>query len=178
MPQLSNFIKKYHNFVHDGGQLQTKGFRPTKVALIDNGILSIVPNPESTREILGASQGIDELLDGNTTDNPRLRRTDTTDGRLPTPVGPRNYKTLWSRIKAGRSFVDDGLRFSPWLLASEPHGTQMANIICAIDPWCELYVAQVTDGRSGITPSRVARVCAKYSLFCFHCRLSFKSSLL
>ncbi|EHK20707.1 uncharacterized protein TRIVIDRAFT_153866 [Trichoderma virens Gv29-8] len=64
------------------------------------------------------------------------------------------YKTLWSRIKKGQSFVGEGSRVSSWLFASDPHGTQMANLICAIDPWCDLYVAKVTEGRSGIIPVR------------------------
>jgi hypothetical protein len=34
----------------------------------------------------------------------------------------------------------------------------MANLICAVDPWCELYVAKVSEGRSGITAGRVAQV--------------------
>jgi hypothetical protein len=75
----------------------------------------------------------------------------------------KGYRTLWSRIKQGRSFVDDDFQLSPWLFASDPHGTQMANLICAIDPACELHVAKVTDGRNGITPHRVARV----RTFCF-----------
>jgi len=33
----------------------------------------------------------------------------------------------------------------------------MANLICAIDPACQLFVAKVTDGRTGISPYRVAR---------------------
>ncbi|QYT03731.1 Peptidase_S8 domain-containing protein [Trichoderma simmonsii] len=68
-----------------------------------------------------------------------------------------NHKTLWSRIKGGKSFVEDSSRVSPWLFASNPHGTQMANLICAIDPWCDLYVAKVTDGQAGIMPARVTR---------------------
>ena len=77
----------------------------------------------------------------------------------PTDSGiSKSYRTLWSRIEDGRSFVDDDFRVSPWLFASDPHGTQMANLICAIDPLCQLYVAKVTDGRYGITPQRVARV--------------------
>lgn len=79
--------------------------------------------------------------------------------------GERRRKTLWSRIKAGRSFVDDNFRVSPWLFASDPHGTQMANLICAVDPWCDLYVAKVTEGRSGIDPARVERVNPPGALF-------------
>lgn len=72
----------------------------------------------------------------------------------------KGHGTLWSRIKEGQSFVDDDYRVSPWLFASDPHGTQMANLICSIDPACELYVAKVTDGNNlGISPERVIRVC-------------------
>lgn len=71
-----------------------------------------------------------------------------------------NHKTLWSRIKGGKSFVEDSNRVSPWLFASNPHGTQMANLICAVDPLCDLYVAKVTEGRAGIMPARVTRVCS------------------
>lgn len=71
----------------------------------------------------------------------------------------RGHRTLWSRIKEGCSFVDDDYQLSPWLFASHPHGTQMANLICALDPACQLYVAKVTDGTYGITPYRVAKVC-------------------
>lgn len=67
-------------------------------------------------------------------------------------------KNLWSRIKDGCSFVDDNSRLSSWLFASDPHGTQMANLICAIDPLCDLYVEKVTEGRYGISPGRVAKV--------------------
>ncbi|KAL6894696.1 peptidase S8/S53 domain-containing protein [Trichoderma evansii] len=69
----------------------------------------------------------------------------------------KNNKNLWSRIKDGCSFVDDNSRLSSWLFASNPHGTQMANLICAIDPWCDLYVAKVTEGRYGISPERVTK---------------------
>ncbi|KAJ5617029.1 hypothetical protein N7537_002143 [Penicillium hordei] len=47
-------------------------------------------------------------------------------------------------------------RISPFGGASDPHGTQMANLICAIDPGCEFYVAKVTEGRHGISLRRVA----------------------
>ncbi|PTB38219.1 hypothetical protein M441DRAFT_71677 [Trichoderma asperellum CBS 433.97] len=68
----------------------------------------------------------------------------------------RSPGSLWSSIKAGRSFVDDGSKVYPWLFASDPHGTQMANL-CAMDPFCELYVARVAEGKYGITPDRAAR---------------------
>ncbi|KAH8686310.1 peptidase S8/S53 domain-containing protein, partial [Ilyonectria robusta] len=62
------------------------------------------------------------------------------------------HKGLWPRIEDGHSFVDDASRLGSWLFASDPHGTQMANLICAIDPHCELYVAKVVEGRQGILP--------------------------
>jgi len=81
---------------------------------------------------------------------------DADDGAMRQKSNTRT--TLWSRISEGKSFVDDDYQLSPWLFASDPHGTQMANLICAIDPGCQLYVAQVTDGRYGITPHRVKEV--------------------
>ena len=65
---------------------------------------------------------------------------------------------LWRRIKEGRTFVVPDCKASPWLFASDPHGTQMANLICAIDPNCELYVAKVGEGQYGIFASRVCKV--------------------
>lgn len=158
VPKLSNFIKKYRDYVQNESRDKTKGFRATKVAIIDNGVLSIAPKVDLIREVPGTRQGFNEP--GGVTDPESNYEHSPAEESTPSVFNrTRKYKTLWSRIKAGRSFVDDGFRFSPWLFASDPHGTQMANVICAIDPLCELYVAQVTDGRSGITPSRVARVC-------------------
>ncbi|TRX88928.1 hypothetical protein FHL15_010156 [Xylaria flabelliformis] len=65
-------------------------------------------------------------------------------------------KGLWPRIAEGESFIDDTTRLAPWQFASDPHGTQIANIISAIDPHCEIYVAKVTEGRHGIMPDNVA----------------------
>nr|CDP29054.1 Putative serine protease [Podospora anserina S mat+] len=72
--------------------------------------------------------------------------------------GEKQARTLWSRVQSGRSFVDDEGQVSPWMFASDPHGTQMANLICAIDPLCKLYITKVTDSNKyGITPQRVAK---------------------
>ncbi|PTB49646.1 hypothetical protein M431DRAFT_524534 [Trichoderma harzianum CBS 226.95] len=120
---------------------------PIKVALIDNGVLSISPrlsNNGSFRNSNMNHQGEDSKDQSN--DNKSIFRKES-----------ENHKTLWSRIKGGKSFVEDNSRVSPWLFASNPHGTQMANLICAIDPWCDLYVAKVTDGQAGIMPARVTR---------------------
>ncbi|KAL7956351.1 hypothetical protein V8C34DRAFT_288799 [Trichoderma compactum] len=65
-------------------------------------------------------------------------------------------ETLWSRIKSGRSFVDDDDGSSQRFLASDAHGTQMAKIIGSIDPCCDLYIARVASRRSRITYDSVA----------------------
>jgi hypothetical protein len=66
---------------------------------------------------------------------------------------------LWPRIAEGESFIGNPARLPPWQFSSDPHGTQMANIISAIDPHCDLYVAKVAEGRHGILPDNVAEVC-------------------
>ncbi|KAE9566636.1 hypothetical protein CGMCC3_g17204 [Colletotrichum fructicola] len=47
-------------------------------------------------------------------------------------------------------------RVSPWYLASNPHGTQMANLVCAIDPLCQLFVAKIADSHYGYSAARAA----------------------
>lgn len=66
---------------------------------------------------------------------------------------------MWPRIAEGESFFNDTDRLPPWQFASDPHGTQIANVISAIDPHCEIYIAKVTEGRHGIKPDNVADVC-------------------
>jgi hypothetical protein len=66
---------------------------------------------------------------------------------------------LWPRIAEGETFIDNTSRLPPWQFASDPHGTQIANVISAIDPHCEIYVAKVTESRHGILPDNVADVC-------------------
>lgn len=190
VPKLAPFINSYRAYVNKPENL----FRPTKVAIIDNGILSMLPgqDQEPRYATLGSqfrrrNQKIRDraglVTDKNKTYRP-LSRTDSTKigldifefstSELSDPnlesededddedkYGQQSLgsqRTLWSRIKEGRSFVRDCSRVSPWLFASHPHGTQMANLICALDPLCETYVAKVTDGRHGITASRVAQV--------------------
>jgi hypothetical protein len=68
-------------------------------------------------------------------------------------------KGLWPRIAEGESFIDNTTRLPPWQFSSDPHGTQIANVISAIDPHCEIYVAKITEGRHGILPDNVAEVC-------------------
>ncbi|KAK4244138.1 hypothetical protein C7999DRAFT_35493 [Corynascus novoguineensis] len=207
-PKLARFISSYRAYANSVLQNNGKGsesFRPIRVAILDNGILSMLPvsndtpvrvrarPPKRGRKSRGQTTHSEKVrrIDANTRAKPKKfgfrgrtkpdeafhdtgasttdedededdgdddededGHTDSNDARF--SKGPR---TLWSRVKEGRSFVDDDNQVSPWLFASDPHGTQMANLICDIDPLCELYVAKVTDGyHYGITPHRVARV--------------------
>ncbi|KAL6697342.1 hypothetical protein J3F84DRAFT_368680 [Trichoderma pleuroticola] len=153
VPKLSQFIKSYHEYVQRLALPHGRPFRPIRVAVIDNGILSISPKEEGVLDFMSPQYPTENQSSIMTPDKEEI------NGHYVKQFfnGETSRKTLWSRIKAGRSFVDDNFRVSPWLFASDPHGTQMANLICAIDPWCDLYVAKVTEGRSGIIPARVER---------------------
>ncbi|KID96017.1 Peptidase S8/S53, subtilisin/kexin/sedolisin, partial [Metarhizium majus ARSEF 297] len=158
-PKLSRFISSYREYVDRHWKASECVVQRTKVAIIDNGILSMHPAsfdslayPNSkrpaTRKVLhnhGAPNGKAAI---------RIAKDDTFDTYDNDLANP---KTLWSWIKGGKSFVDDDSQGSSWLFASDPHGTQMANLICALDPGCELYIAKVADDRFGITPERVSK---------------------
>ncbi|KAK1243121.1 hypothetical protein MKX07_003749 [Trichoderma sp. CBMAI-0711] len=162
-PRLAKFLRSLGDYVPREEKQAGQKLRRTRVAIIDNGILSIAPksydrsgkqNKESNENRASSkspgSTGSPRDFDGN-----RMRAArPSDDDQKPETTGK---KSLWSSIKAGRSFVDDGSKMCPWMLASDPHGTQMANIICAMDPFCELYVARVAEGKYGITPERAAR---------------------
>ncbi|KAK0640567.1 hypothetical protein B0T16DRAFT_460740 [Cercophora newfieldiana] len=180
-PKLSRFILSYRDYATGSTIPKDKkaGHRPTKVAIIDNGIMSMTPAPPNaipgskprrpgtrTREVKGAGESTSKTKDGTTTGR---SRSGNQSGTIPDTAskpnddegqadGDKRPRTLWSRVQRGRSFVDDEGQVSPWMFASDPHGTQMANLICAIDPLCEIYVAKVTDSNKyGITPQRVAK---------------------
>lgn len=235
-PRIAGFIRNYRHYVRQIPHVDTKEndpelgaggstnhqnkrrFRPTKVAIIDNGILSISPvsiethlgsravgnvgknkiatkvatdsllslhtdiieaTPDQTNEAItvttstpngaansgdGSMQRADMMAYERTGAMNAVaaayRKTGDQDRRARKRRIPmKGHGTLWSRIKEGKSFVDDDHRVSPWLFASDAHGTQMANLICSIDPACELYVAKITDGNNfGISPERVIRV--------------------
>ncbi|KAI1768444.1 subtilisin-like protein [Hypoxylon sp. FL1150] len=58
--------------------------------------------------------------------------------------------SLGSHVVHGRSFVwtstaKEFEQETSWWLATDPHGSQMANIISQLDPCCIFYIAQVTD---------------------------------
>jgi hypothetical protein len=133
-PKLAVFLHDLKNVVRSA-EPQLKEFRRTKVAIIDNGILGITPRTSYSKR--SDEGGEHQSMD---------------------------EKNLLSRVKDGCSFVDDHSKLGSWLFASDPHGTQMANLICAIDPLCDLYVAKVTEDKYGITKDRVARVCGSFFL--------------
>lgn len=59
-------------------------------------------------------------------------------------------------IERGVSYVkadtDSADRILPWWMVSDPHGTQMASLVAATNPWCRLYIARVGKGRRDILP--------------------------
>jgi hypothetical protein len=71
---------------------------------------------------------------------------------------------LAESVEKGKSFVhtmsDGRLRESPWYLASEAHGTQMASLIQDIDHYSRLYIAKVgTDRNSIVNLQHIQEVC-------------------
>ncbi|KAF4460275.1 hypothetical protein FALBO_12951 [Fusarium albosuccineum] len=134
-------------------------FKPTKVAILDNGILSI---PHISRHASGVTgSSYDEEKPGTNTHGGAPDKPDDSNPELDsTAEDAEDSRSLWKRIKEGRSFVDANSKHSPWYFASNAHGTQMANLICAIDPFCEIYVARVAEDAFGITPKRVEKAIA------------------
>lgn len=64
-------------------------------------------------------------------------------------VTPRAGSALACALQRGKhvSYVSGQEGERPWWLAEEPHGTWMANLITAIDPRCDLYIARVCTGK-------------------------------
>ncbi|KAI1749860.1 hypothetical protein F4782DRAFT_532942 [Xylaria castorea] len=129
VPRLSPFISNYRDHVYDRASRKEQ-FRPTKVAIIDNGIMNIDPRKYAL-------------------ESPSQQSSETND--------PNHYQGGFHRVVKGQSFVDENYTMSSWSFSSDPHGTQMMNLICAIDPCCEVYVAKVVEGRHGIVSDRLAR---------------------
>ncbi|EHK42138.1 hypothetical protein TRIATDRAFT_322237 [Trichoderma atroviride IMI 206040] len=61
---------------------------------------------------------------------------------------PENEIDISRRIVDGVSYINKDNREYLWWHASEPHGTQMATIICAINPCCHLYIAKVAETKT------------------------------
>ncbi|KAL7916500.1 hypothetical protein GGI35DRAFT_433224 [Trichoderma velutinum] len=141
-PNLSQFTKKYCDLVEDLIHNGPCGYRPIRIALIDNRMLDIASDSDNLRDLTTNRQQLD-------THHPEERHERF--GRRP------RDRTLWSRIKEGRSFVNDDYRAAQWFLASDSHGIQMAKIIGSIDPCCEFYVASVSLGSTRIISERVSK---------------------
>ena len=72
--------------------------------------------------------------------------------------------TIGKNVVIGRSFVYDNKdRECNWFIATDPHGTQMASFITQLDPFCELYVAKVGNGRADFTEDAVVQVIIRVS---------------
>lgn len=123
------------------------------MAIIDNGVLSVPPHASGPQSKIQKG-----ARPGTAVSNIGTASVGGKEEKYLRPSPSQEFRTLWSRIKDGSSFVIFDDRVSPWMFASDPHGTQMANLICAIDPGCEIYVAKVTERRHGILPRRVADV--------------------
>ncbi|KAI1819685.1 hypothetical protein F4861DRAFT_526015 [Xylaria intraflava] len=130
-PKLARWLNNLEVVVNQRKSMRDGLYNPTKVAILDNGILSIPPVSYDVSK----NGSFGHMKESHFEDN----------------------KSLWSHIQDGRSFVVENSRLNPWQFASDPHGTQMANLICAIDPFCEMYVARVAEDSLGITPDRVAK---------------------
>lgn len=68
---------------------------------------------------------------------------------------------LRASIQSGYSFVEHVEQYSesPWWLASDPHGTQMASIIQNIDPKAKIFIGKVGISRKHvILPEKVLEV--------------------
>jgi hypothetical protein len=64
----------------------------------------------------------------------------------------------------GASFVHkkNGSKESPWWLASDPHGSHIANLISQLDPCCDLYIAKVTETKKQLQLDRVVQVSSAF----------------
>jgi len=152
VPKLWPFIKGYRDYV-DNKKLKDENFkfRATRVAVIDNGIMNTNPpvgrRPKPTAS--GSSAAADSEIGNQNTPKNAVDEE---------KVDSSQNQGVSHRVVSGQSFLDETHTMGAWSFASDPHGTQMANLICAIDPRCEIYVAKIIEGRYGIVPKRLARV--------------------
>ncbi|KAM3562177.1 hypothetical protein MY1884_001991 [Beauveria asiatica] len=183
-PRLGAWLGMLTKYVSGRQQNSTldEMHRPTRVAILDNGVLSISPapsgssaNPAKDADVSAADTdvaspelgGVDAktslgdaavAIQTHTPQKQPSERLQDAMGGGSNNAHDDHDKGLWSRIKAGRSFVDSSSKFCPWQFPSDPHGTQMANLICALDPTCEIYVARVAEDAFGIKPDNVTKV--------------------
>ncbi|KAF4545351.1 uncharacterized protein LTHEOB_5184 [Lasiodiplodia theobromae] len=147
-PKLASFIGKYHAATRN-----RTSYTRTKVALIDSGVVLVsgkaktkiqAQTAERKRETTQGKESMIEEVGGDETEAIIKSHSSAND--------------LASRVVDGKSFVNTGDdEEQVWWHASEPHGTQMARLICSIDPCCKLHVVKVTETRnSGISANTVA----------------------
>jgi hypothetical protein len=135
-------------------------WKPTKVAVIDNGIMNIAPFDTSPgTEIVSGSRNHQVPVNhaGNIQEHGECKVMDNS-AEVQQEMSEDASQALLLRVIQGQSFLADENRVGSWSFASDPHGTQMASLICAIDPHCEILVAKVTEGRFGIDSERLAIV--------------------
>ncbi|KAE9376015.1 subtilisin-like protein [Stipitochalara longipes BDJ] len=65
---------------------------------------------------------------------------------------PNKFKEFYSKGDMYSETQD-----SPWWLSVDIHGTQMAKLVTAIDPYCKLFIAKVGDHKTDITRSAVTK---------------------
>ncbi|OAA56717.1 Peptidase S8/S53, subtilisin/kexin/sedolisin [Niveomyces insectorum RCEF 264] len=151
--RLAQFIAYYRQKAEE---CHTDGrkFKPTKVAIIDNGILSMdPPNTPGIHNSSGNNGDDPSNTEKISSESPSGKNRSRSEQHLDSPDF-LTTDSLWARVCEGRSFVHEQDRVSPWYLASNPHGTQMANLVCAIDPLCQLFVAKIADNHYGYSAAR------------------------
>lgn len=113
IPALAHFLRGYKAL--NWTDNNGEALHSIKVAVIDNGVIAL--------NSMSGNEPID----------------------LPSAPNASPSIKLLKHLKKGTHtsfFHPDGSE-SPWWHADDPHGTQMANLIAAIDPRCALYIARV-----------------------------------
>ncbi|KAK4081591.1 uncharacterized protein Triagg1_2332 [Trichoderma aggressivum f. europaeum] len=132
-PQLAEFVKKFSRYY-----MENQETKKTKVALIDSGVVVV----------------------GGVRDDHHHEGKEEAEGKgeKERKKGKSSGSVLAQRIVEGISLVGRDNEEQPWWHATEPHGTQMATLICSINPFCDLYVVKVAESNaSGVTGPNVAK---------------------
>ncbi|KAM0294459.1 hypothetical protein ACHAPM_011198 [Fusarium culmorum] len=157
VPKLWPLIQAYRN--HILGKVNSgTSCKSTKVAVIDNGIMNIVPFYTSSGDESATVAGNHPFSKDHADDFQEHGEDEVFDNAAEVQEESSEdvSQALLSRVIRGQSFLADENRVGSWSFASDPHGTQMASLICAIDPHCEILVAKVTEGRFGVHSERLA----------------------
>jgi hypothetical protein len=141
-------LRKYTSYIPT--QL---AFVKTKVAIIDSGVVIAGGRARARR---GGPEGKHE----SESELGLNSSSEVISIPLVKEKGKRYTNDLARHVVDGTSLVDTGDdEEQVWWHASEPHGTQMARLICSMDSRCELYAIKVAETRSsGISANVVAEV--------------------